>query len=52
MTARWKNLKRPTKAALIVVGLLMLFTVIAYAAGWLTKPFRIPVDHGPIPLSI
>ena len=46
MTARWKNLKRPTKATLIVVGILLLFTVIAYASGWLSKAFHVPVAPG------
>lgn len=47
MTLKWKSLKRSTQATLIVLGILLLFTIIAYASGWLSKAFNISVDHGP-----
>lgn len=47
MTLKWKSFKRSTKATLVVLGILLMFTIIAYAAGWLSKAFHIDVGHGP-----
>lgn len=47
MVAKWKCLKRSTRAVILVFAALSLFTIIAYASGWLSKAFRLEVGHGP-----